>query len=233
MSLLLAASTAPPPPVNDPNATRPFGWVVIKSWDIPDQFDYQRKIRITAEGVTVVTDQPRPQSHAIELQAWNSTDTNYQPRKFIVQDGSASQPPVQRLQRIEQSLWDVPPWPTQPRKGLVPIPAATVTSQPAKRFGWDAYQPWFVLDGTSYQRRPIGLPVDGPTPVIPPTTTTDGGYIWNRFRDDEKSKKTRQVYRPLGDEFLRIQLEQMRLAGLIDENEEEELLVLLIATSMH
>jgi hypothetical protein len=169
------------------------------------------------------------------LQGWFALDAgNYQPRKPIVQDGSASQPPVQRLQRIEQSLWDVPPWPVQPRKGLVPTPAAVVTGQPFRRFGWEPYQPWFVLDGTIYQRKRAGLLVDGPTPVIPPTTPPDaGGYIWNRFREDEKSKKRRQVYRPLGDEFLRIQLEQMRLAGLIDENEEEELLILLVAMSVN
>jgi len=73
---------------------------------------------------------------------------------------------------------------------------------------------------------------------VTPTSTEEGGHWWKYGEAFDigvklKGAKPKPRHRPLGDEFLRIQLEQIRLAGLIDENEEEELLVLLIATSMH
>jgi hypothetical protein len=96
----------------------------------------------------------------------------------------------------------------------------------------------FQADAFQFDEIAFQLCANDITPPVTPVSDRDDGGYWSRFIDESEGSRRKRTakkkgYRPLGDEFLRVQLEEMRLAGLISENEEEELLVLFIATSMH
>lgn len=149
--------------VDTPNAARPFGWAVIRSWVIPDQTDYQRKIRVTESGAPpAVGDQPFPLQHIIEIRSWDVAATAQQRRLHIVQDGSGQQPPGLRPRLLTEVSWW---WLGQDAAQLGPrrlIPPAPVPFTPIKlsiHRAWDlSWQP---------QVRPFAPIVDQSVPASP------------------------------------------------------------------